>query len=212
MSDWLTQLKTDLKEITLPDARKFWPGVTPEDEPYYNYRYQHVAQVEKEARKLLAVYGGDEDIVLASIWLHDRCQSVHDRDNHAVLASKWAKNHLAGTGFPVKKVPSVMHAVANHRNPPHTIPEEYKEARILWDADRLTKIGVTMIVYTLCSNGAYPQTKVDFDWVKINSRRWLERVKNLPNDYYFPLSRELGRKRWNAEKAFCDALDEETGN
>jgi HD superfamily phosphodiesterase len=74
VADWLTALKTQMKEVTLPPARKFWPGASPEDEPYFNYRYQHVEQVERNARKLLAAYGGDEDVVLASVWLHDRFQ------------------------------------------------------------------------------------------------------------------------------------------
>ena len=52
MADWLMQLKTDFKEITLPLARKFWPGLTPDSEPFYNYRYMHVEQVERDARRL----------------------------------------------------------------------------------------------------------------------------------------------------------------
>jgi HD superfamily phosphodiesterase len=211
MSDWLTQLKADELNITLPLAHKFWPGQSPQNEPYYNYRYQHVEQVERDARRLMAIHGGDEDIVLASVWIHDRYQPQFEGEKHAVRASERANENLGKTGFPAGKIPAVVYAVANHSNPAQTIPEKYKEARILWDADKLTKIGAIMVAYSLCSRGAYPQTKVDFAWVRNETRNWLERTANLPEAFYFSLSREIGRKRWNSLNNFCDALAEETG-
>ncbi|MHB8105368.1 MAG: HD domain-containing protein [Dehalococcoidales bacterium] len=211
MPDWLTQLKTDLKEITLPAAKKFWPGVSPEDEPYYNYRYQHVEQVERDARRLLKTYGGDEDIVLASVWIHDRCQPRYEQESHGALAAEWAETNLAKTGFPAEKVHAVAYAVENHSNPPQTIPETAKEARILWDADKLSKIGATSIVYMLCSCPAFPQTKVDFRWIIQELRSWKEKDKTLALSFYFPLSRELGLERHKAFEAFREALEKETG-
>jgi HD superfamily phosphodiesterase len=210
IQDWLTQLKTELLDITLPLARQYWPGSTPQDEPYYNYRYQHVEQVERDALKLLKAQDGDEDIVLAAVWIHDRYKPQFEGEKHAARAAEWVKENLGKTGFPTGKIPAVVYAVANHANPPHTIPEKYEEARILWDADKLNKIGAVMVAYSLCSCGAYPQTKVDFAWIRNEMRNWLERTTNLPDDFYFSLSREIGRERWNTLKAFCDALDEET--
>jgi hypothetical protein len=214
MTDWLTALKTQMREITLPLARKYWPGVTPEDEPYYNYRYQHVEQVEHNARKLLAVYPADEDIVLASVWLHDRFQPQYEGDNHAHKAASWAQTNLAGLGFPAAKVAEVAYGVAKHSLKKYlgeVIPEGHPEAWILWDADKLDKTGAVMPVYLLGGNSAFPGTKVNFDWVKRQLRDWEKGDKNLIGDFYYPLSRQLGQKRWAALKAFCDALDEQTG-
>jgi hypothetical protein len=214
MADWLTALKTGMKEITLPLARKYWPGTSPEDEPYFNYRYQHVEQVERNARKLLAAYSGDEDTVLASVWLHDRFQPQYEGDEHGKMAAAWAQDNLAGLGFPAVKVPEVAYCVANHSLKKYLgeiIPEGHPEAWILWDADKLDKTGAVMPVYLLGGNPAFPQTKVDFTWVRRQLRNWEKGDKNLIEDFYYPMSRELGRKRWAALKAFCDALDEQTG-
>jgi HD superfamily phosphodiesterase len=211
MTDWLTQLKTGLKEITLPLARKFWPGLTPESEPYFNYRYMHVEQVERDARRLMAVYGGDEDIVLASVWIHDRYKPQFGGEDHANRAAKWAEENLAGLGFPVEKVPQVVYAVANHTWDHFDIPEERKEARILWDADKLGKSGALAITYLLCNGEAHTGKKMDFTSIILHLRRWEKLGKKLSDEFYFPLSREMGKKKWEILKAFCDALEEEVG-
>jgi HD superfamily phosphodiesterase len=211
MADWLTQLKTGLKDITLPLARQYWPGISPEDEPYYNYRYQHVEQVDRDARKLLAAHGGDEDIVLASVWIHDRYKPQFEGENHAARAAAWANENLVKLGFPKEKLPAVVYAVGNHAVFGGKISPEHKEAQILWDADKLGKIGAIMVVYILCAGGAFPQTKINFLWLTRELHTWKERNKNLVNDFHLPLSRELGQKRYTTLKAFSDALDEETG-
>jgi hypothetical protein len=214
VADWLSVLKTQMKEVTLPLARKFWPGVSPKDEPYFNYRYQHVEQVERNARKLLAAYGGDEDIVLASVWLHDRFQPQYEGEDHGKKGAAWAQENLAGFGFPAGKVREVAYCVASHSLKKYLgeiIPEGHPEAWIIWDADKLDKTGAVMPIYLLAGNPAFPATKVNFDWARRELRNWEKGDKHLIDDFYFPLSRELGRKRWAALKAFVDALDEQTG-
>jgi hypothetical protein len=211
MPDWLTQLKTGMAQITLPLAKKYWPGESPEDAPSFNYRLQHVEQVERDASRLMAANGGDEDIVLASVWIHDRYKPQLGGEKHARRAAAWAEQNLAGLGFPAAKVPAVAYAVANHANPPQTIPETAREARILWDADKLGKLGAIFVVYLLYTFQAHPQVKASFTRVRQVLREWESYGSRLVPDLYFPLSRELGQKRYNIFKAFCDALDEETG-
>jgi HD superfamily phosphodiesterase len=211
MADWLMQLKTEFKEITLPLARKFWPGKSPDDEPYYNYRYMHVEQVERDARRLMAVYGGDEDIVLASVWIHDWFKPQFGGEDHAERAAEWAEENLVKKGFPAAKVPGVVYALANHTWDHFDIPEERKEARILWDADKLGKSGALGITYLLCNGESHSGRKMGFAEIIQKMRRWEELARKLSGEFYFPLSRDIGKKKWAILKAFCDALEEETG-
>jgi hypothetical protein len=211
MPDWLTELKNDLKEISLPLARKFWAGAGADGEPYFNYRYQHVEQVERDARRLFKAYGGDKDIVMASVWIHDRCQPQFAEDEHGKKAAEWAEKNLSKTGFPTAKVPAVVYAVANHSNPPQTIPETAKEARLLWDADKLGKVDPLAVVFTLGACPAFPKTRVDSGWVIQNLRETLKYGRLLPSSFYYPLSREIGGERYQALEAFVTALEKETG-
>jgi hypothetical protein len=211
MDDWLTALKAQMKEITLPLARKFWPGPSPDNEPYYNYRYQHVEQVERDARRLLKVYGGDEDVVLASVWIHDRFQPQYEGEKHGEKAAVWAEGNLSKTGFPAAKIPTVVYAVANHSNPPQTIPESAKEARLLWDADKLGKTGALWMVYLLSGAPAFPEQKVDFPWIVREMSSWDGPSRELKDILYFPLSREIAQERYRTFKALYTALEKETG-
>jgi HD superfamily phosphodiesterase len=140
MPDWLTQLQTDLLMISKGAARIHWPGISPESDPYYNYRFEHVKQVERDVHRLKAVVGGDTEILLASVWIHDRFQPQYEGNQHALRAAEWVQKHLASLGFPENKVDEVEYVVANHSNEPNKIPERRLEARILWDADKLSKI------------------------------------------------------------------------
>jgi HD superfamily phosphodiesterase len=61
-------------------------------------------QVARDATRLLAEMGGDEDTVLASVWIHDRFQPQYHGTDHAAKAAEWARQNLAALGFPGEKV------------------------------------------------------------------------------------------------------------
>lgn len=211
MPDWLTRLEIDLEQITTEAAREHWPGTDSDSEPYHNYRLEHVLQVERDARRLLSRVGGDEDIVLAAVWIHDRFQSQYDGDCHATGAADWAGQNLPALGFPVKKIAAVAYAVANHSSAPGTIPSKAKEARILWDADKLSKVGALAVVGLLCASPAFPDTRVSYEWVSRTIRCELETARELIEWFYFKPSREWASQRYEAQKAFSEALERELG-
>jgi len=153
-SSWLEHLRHDLAAITSEAAKEYWPNPESERPAFYNYRLEHVRQVEREALILLDSVGGDSDVVLASVWLHDRWQPVfRGPEQHGKRAAEWAAQHLAETGFPAEKVESVCFAVANHSNPPRMLPPEAHDARLLWDADKLFHLGAVELLFSKeCKN------------------------------------------------------------
>ena len=209
MLNWLDRLRSDLSVITSQAAKKHWPGLALEDEAYYNYRFEHVRQVERDARRLITAVGGDEEIVLAAVWIHDRCQPQFEGKNHAALAAEWVRNNLISIGFPPDKVAAVEYAVANHSNRPCSLPVEAREARILWDADKLSRFGALSIVVLLCAIPAFPQTQVSYQWVNQKLALDLISAKELINQFYFEESHRWGLARLEAQKNFIQALKEE---
>jgi HD superfamily phosphodiesterase len=133
---WLQALRRDMLAITTPAARELWPG--PGGEPWFNYRWEHVLQVERDAVRLLQAVGGDRDVVLAAVWIHDRFQPAFAGEDHGARAADWAGTHLAGLGLCADRVDRVCACVRNHSGPPHSLPETPAEARLLWDADKPT--------------------------------------------------------------------------
>jgi len=82
---------------------------------------------------------------------------------------------------------------------------------MLWDADKVGKIGASMLVFVIAAGGAFPQTRLDFAWLRHELRVWEKLGQQLVNEFHHPLAREMAQKRYNLLKAYCEALEEETG-
>ncbi len=121
-----------------------------EDEPLpFNYRWEHVQRVVQMATWLADETGADRDTVEAAAWLHDICKS---EPNHGAAGAAEALWLLPQTDFPREKVLAVVDAIARHvglRRPKNAPPLTPVETAVLWDADKLTKLGVGVLAYNL---------------------------------------------------------------
>jgi hypothetical protein len=225
---WLNSLRTELATVTCEAAKKMWPGADPDRPAFFNYRLEHVRQVEREALALLDAVGGDREIVLASVWLHDWFQPLFDGpDAHGKMAAGWAQVHLAARGFPVAKVEAVCFAVANHSNPPHTIahPGAVREARLLWDADKLAHLGahemLTVIfnnlardrIESLGDDPAFPERTMTIrDFVVARLQKLGRRATRADLErFYFKVSQDRARERYRVIQLFYASLYRQIG-
>lgn len=106
----------------------------------FNYRWEHVRAVVALAHWLAAETGADVEVVEAAAWLHDVAKS---QPNHARAGAEQAARILAGTDFPPAKVNAVVDAIAQHEGLTLDAPLSPLPAAVLWDADKLTKMGAT---------------------------------------------------------------------
>ncbi|MCJ7568124.1 MAG: HD domain-containing protein [Anaerolineales bacterium] len=210
-SEWLVILRSNLESITREAALNHWPGSTPDNPPYFNYRLEHVLQVERDAMRLMESVGGDEEVILASVWIHDRFQPQYMDNNHPAEAEQWAREHLASLGFPEDKVEAVCYCVANHSNPPGAIPEDEEDARILWDADKLSKVGAVSIAAFMCGIPAFPDKIIGFREIAKFGTDTTELYTDLPDSFYFDISRIWAKERLEAQMAFYNDLAREVG-
>ena len=218
---WLESLRADLISISEGAARQLWPGARPEGPAFFNYRLEHVRQVEREARYLLASAGGDEEVVLASVWLHDRWQPAFQGADHGPHAAAWAAEHLAARGFPEDKVERVCFAVTHHSDPPGTLPPEAHEARLLWDADKLAHTGAAEVLLLLLASTAadrvrdipndpaFPEGRLTLaDWIRMAvGGLWQE--ESPAQRFYLEPARQRAAERWAAQQAFLASLREQ---
>ena len=209
--EWLSSLRKDMELISQQAAREHWPGPGVDRAPYYNYRIEHVRQVERDALRLLDEVGGDRDVVLASVWIHDRFQPQFSGPDHAARGAEWARQHLASTGFPPHKVEEVSFAVTMHSNEPHTIPPTANEARLLWDADGLGKMGAASVVVFLCSMPAFPQNVVTHSTLAERGLGRLDDARSTIDSFYFQPSRVWAEERQRTKQQFYEALAREVG-
>lgn len=201
---WLVTLQNDLALITAQAAQRHWPGPTPRSGPYFNYRLEHVQQVEREALHLLPKTPADRLTVLAIVWIHERYKPQYEGDDHPAQAAAWTRDNLAGLGFPAERVETVAYAVEHHADPPGTLPESAHEARLVWDADKLASIGPLNIVGMMVSHPAFPEQRITYTNLALLGLEQLDKARRLVNQLYYEPARLLAKERYAQQKAFYE--------
>ena len=220
--NWLEILKDDMWKITEKIAVQYWEPFPGCGKPYFNFRFEHVKHVEKNAVKLFNKYGGDEDIILAAVWTHDRTK--FEEGSHAKTASEWILQNLAQTGFPEHKVKDVAYAVSVHNGWEERNLETI-EAKILYDADKLSKFGPAAFLDIIFRNTSKKICERDATWKNnampfhetISMDNFLGRLsefKAVDNSVFadtfnFEESYKLLEKYTYASKIFFEVLEEQ---
>jgi uncharacterized protein len=173
----------------------------------FNHRWEHVQRVVQMALWLADKTGADRDSVEAAAWLHDICKS---EPNHGKAGAVMAQTILRKTDFPPGKIAVVVDAIARHvglTRTPDAAPMEPLEAAVLWDADKLTKLGVSVLAYNLSLR--------QFDGMMLAERhaelaKFTRKVlsKTVASMNTAP-ARQLAEARYQAMTAFLDQWESE---
>ena len=98
-----------------------------------------------------------------------------------------------------------------HSNEPHTIPPTANEARLLWDADGLGKMGAASVVVFLCSMPAFPHDVVTDSALAGRGLQHLDDARSTIDSFYFQPSRVWAEERLRTKQQFYEALAREVG-
>ncbi|MEZ4661985.1 MAG: HD domain-containing protein [Caldilineaceae bacterium] len=134
--------------------------VAPEQPVFFEHRWEHVQEVVKLAAWLAAQIEHDDkadkavdrEVLMAAAWLHDIAKM---QPNHAETGAIEAAQLLRQTDFPPAKVEPVATAIRQHEGlfrVEGADPLEPIEAAILWDADKLSKLGIQALAYGLSAH------------------------------------------------------------
>lgn len=148
---WRTVCQRHAEQRATAEARKGWKTKDNEALPF-NYRWEHVQAVTALALDLAAATGADREIVEASAWLHDICK---EEPSHGIAGARAARTLLEQTDFPPDKIEPVAAAISSHvglYRAPDAPPLEPLETAVLWDADKLSKLGVQALAYNMSMN------------------------------------------------------------
>jgi len=176
----------------LPDILKF------------NYRSEHNTLVYSIGMEIGKELHADMDILKAAILLHDVGRS-EVREGHGQKGAEMASEILSNTNFPVDKIIAVEYAIRVHVGWDENIPETL-EARILWDADKLSKLGASGILHKsmlLPLRGKQTSDAV----AEFNS--WLSTAEFIKNNMKTEPGKKLAEERYRVLKSFLQALNKE---
>jgi uncharacterized protein len=200
---WRQVVAEEAYEATLREARERWQIA---DHPA-NYRWTHVQAVVRLALRLAELTGADRDVVEASAWLHD-CAKIGKDDDHGLKGSIKAKKILRATDFPQEKVKAVVDAISKHVGLWTEEPVEPLEAAILWDADKLSKLGVASAMQNIGYWVMVKRGPVDDLPGNMAAQDWRE--KTVASFHTEP-ARVAGRQRLAAQQAFWQQVEHELG-
>ncbi len=140
--DWRKAVKKTMRKATEAEIEARFGSL---DNASFNYRWEHVQTVVILAKRLAKLTGADEEVVVAAAWLHDVRKDA--REDHPQEGAEFARTFLPTTNFSPEKVERVAQAIADHMGLWLEEPLLNLESQVLWDADKLAKIGLTAVFH-----------------------------------------------------------------
>lgn len=199
---WRDAVRDLMYQATLEELRGRYGSV----ETSFNYRWEHVATVVTLALRLAEQTGGDAEIVEAAAWLHDVCKFTHG-EHHPAAGAGLTRDFLPRTDFPPGKIEPVARAIEQHKGLWRDTPLEVLEAQILWDADKLAKIGLTAAFHWLGASlaGSQPRTMEEL-MARGRAADW--QTKTVASMHTAP-ARRAARQRLEAYNSLWETLGRE---
>lgn len=157
--------------------------------------------------------GADLEVLIAAVWLHDivKSHSVEPGEvSDAELAAEEARLFLLTTDFPPSKVEAVAEAIRVHEGLFKDYPLQQLEAAILWDADKLSKLGATYLVHSLCVRPAFDPLfqgrPTDTELVLHSMEEWLAIGEKIVASMNTEPGRAEGARRLSYLRGFVKEL------
>ncbi len=126
---------------TIEDARSWYPSSDPV------HGFDHVLRVCHLAERLAQAEGADLEIVRAAVLLHDAVRGsesvagIQSRSDHHTVSADFAQKVLDAEGWSSDRIKEVQHCIRAHRFRDDSERPETREAKVVFDADKLDAIG-----------------------------------------------------------------------
>lgn len=183
----------------------------------------HLQRVWHNVRTLHEEEGGDLEVLLAAVLLHD-CVAVEKnsplRSQASRLAAEKASSVLAEQNWPSDKIASVAHAIEAHSFSANITPLTL-EAKIVQDADRLDSLGMLGVARTFYIAGRMgsalydpqdPQAKHrNYDDKRFCLDHFQTKLLHLADGFQTVAGQRLAQIRHERLKGFMEQFMEEIG-
>lgn len=177
-----------------------------------DYRFNHIQNVVKLARKIASREGADTDIVTVGALFHDISKLEAPQDIHAEEGAKVAREYLRSHGeYPESFIEAVCQTIIDHsfQGP---LSEVSLESRCLMEADILDKIGANGTALMLLRMGYESRTHMDAArMVNRVYERGVDHVDQLESDTAESIAHQrLKRVRWFREWLEAEVAEMDT--
>ncbi len=207
---WERYLQNILREKTEKEAAALWKlsgGGIP-----FDYRFEHVIAVVRHGKFLQRHEGGNLKIIVAACYLHDIGKSFFEKEgktkHHGYKSAVMAKEILKDIDdFSDKEIEHVAETIKKHVGLFKDNVERCIEGKILWDADKLTKVGALSLTHSLAIAGAFGG--IDTEGIVKRGLKWAELVPKIVDGFHTETAKKLGKQRAEILLSFYKQLDNE---
>lgn len=198
-------LEKILKEKTYKDAARIWNSC--DNKPLFNYRYEHTKAVVSTAKHLQKIEGGNLKIIVASAWLHDISKSFHHKDSdfhHGKKSAEISEDILKKLNFSEKEIDHVQQVITSHVGLFKDNIRRDIESKIIWDADKLTKVGAVSVAHAFTIAPAF--SEVTTEGILQRGLQWAKTVEKIVESFHTDEARKLGKQRLSFLQLFYNQL------
>lgn len=182
----------------------------------------HIARVLSNAWQILLCEGGDPEVVIAAVLLHDikNLPKGHPQaKSSSSLSARFAGQLLAERGFAPAKIANVQDAIVCHSFSRGLKPKTL-EGKILQDADRLDALGAVGVARTFYTAGVHggslyhPQDPLGrrgrpLDDVRYSVDHFLIKIVRLPEMMQTATGKRMAQERLAVVEQFLEVLERE---
>ncbi len=202
-----------VREQTRIAAREEWTSAQRDSqEPLFDYRYDHVCQVVELAKRIGMSLEADMEIIILSAWLHDIAKpGLGGVKDHGIESAKIARTIMQSYGIRHETIEKVTDVIVKHVGLTLESPLEPLEAQVVWEADKLTKLGVTGFVHYII-NGIRMRPGMLLDAIARTIKDFLPLAEDIARSMHTEPARKMADERLNNLRAMSAMFEYEKPN
>jgi uncharacterized protein len=210
----MRSLESRLEEIvrtsTEEAAINEWSAIQAKhDVAVYNYRLDHVQQVVAVAKHIAREVEADMQIVTLAAWLHDIAKpGMGGVKNHGRLGAEKATKILRDLAIEEDVIEKVSVAIEKHVGLTLEEPVQPLEAQVLWDADKIIKLGAIALVQYLTDRVRIHPGEL-MTQISIELNEFIPLGEKIAKSMNTEVGRKMALERLETYRQFVDALEKE---
>ena len=126
--------------------------------PLYNYRFDHVKEVVELAKHIGPTTDANMEVVTLAAWFHDVAkpglEGVAIKD-HGVASAEIAEHWMIDKGYDQDMISRVSDTIRKHVGLKLEKPLEPIEAQVLWESDKILKLGIVGLLQHVLNGVRY---------------------------------------------------------
>ncbi len=163
--------------------------------PLYDYRLDHVRQVVALVKKIGPSVDADMDVLTLAAWLHDIAKpGMGGVKDHGQEGAKIASAILHDLEVSNDTIERVMDAIWKHVGLSLEHPLEPIEAQVLWEADKLDKLGIAGLLHFVL-NGILIKPGMDSNAIAQEVRSYLPLAEKIAASMNIEMSKRIAAER-----------------